>query len=236
MKGTLFLIPTPLGENFSTESYSPEYLKLLFSLKHFIVEEIKTARRFLKKLNPSCSIDEITFYILNEHTTEKEFEKYLEITSKGVNIGLLSEAGCPGIADPGAQIVKIAHKNHIKVVPIIGPSSITLALMASGLNGQNFSFSGYLPVKPLERKTKLQQLEKRSKLENQTQIFIETPYRNLSLLTDMISFCQSSTMLCIACNISQPDEFIKTLTILEWKNNVPDINKKPAVFLLYSFK
>jgi 16S rRNA (cytidine1402-2'-O)-methyltransferase len=209
---------------------------LLFSLKHFIVEEIKTARRFLKKLDPSCSIDEMTFYVLNEHSTEKEYEKYLEITKTEVNIGLLSEAGCPGIADPGAPIVKIAHKNHVKVVPVIGPSSITLALMASGLNGQNFSFSGYIPVKPLERKAKLQQLERRSIHESQTQIFIETPYRNLSLLNNIISFCQPSTLLCVACNIGQPDEFIRTGSIAEWKNNVPDIDKKPTVFLLYSTK
>jgi 16S rRNA (cytidine1402-2'-O)-methyltransferase len=236
MKGTLFLIPTPLGEIYSIESFSPEYLKLIFSLKHIIVEEIKTARRFLKKLDPSCPIDEITFYILNEHTSEKEFEKYIEVTKTGINMGLLSEAGCPGIADPGAQIVQIAHKNNIKVVSVIGPSSITMALMASGMNGQNFSFAGYLPVKPIERKAKLQQLEKRSKLENQTQIFIETPYRNLSLFTDILGFCQPSTLLCMACNISQPDEFIHTKTIAEWKNNLPDINKKPAVFLMYSTK
>lgn len=236
MNGTLFLIPTPLGENFNQEDFSKKYIEKISGLKHFIVEEIRTARRFLKKLDPSCNIDDITFYLLNEHTTEKEYETYLDITKKGISIGLLSEAGCPGIADPGAQVVNIAHKKGIRVIPLTGPSSITLALMASGLNGQHFSFTGYIPIKPLERKTSLQQLEKKSKIENTTQIFIETPYRNISLLNDIINTCMPSTLLCIACNLNQPDEYIRTMKLADWKNNVPDINKKPAVFLLLSKK
>jgi 16S rRNA (cytidine1402-2'-O)-methyltransferase len=236
MNGTLFLIPTPLGENFSSDNFSKDYIEMLSGLKHFIVEEVRTARRFLRKIDPSCNIDKMTFYVLNEHTSEKEYEKHLDITKSGINIGLLSEAGCPGIADPGAQIVHLAHKKGIRVIPFIGPSSITLALMASGLNGQNFSFSGYLPIKSIERKPALQQLEKLSKLGNTTQIFIETPYRNLSLFDDIINSCLPSTLLCIACNINQPDEFIRTMKIADWKNNTPDINKKPVVFLLLSAK
>ncbi len=234
MKGKLYLIPTPLGEHFSTDSFGKEYMDCVLMLKYFIVEELKTARRFLKKINPSCRIDDITFFILNEHTREKDFENFLQYALSGNNIGLLSEAGCPGIADPGAQVVRIAHKNQVQVVPLTGPSSITLALMSSGLNGQNFSFAGYLPVKPEERKAKLLQIEKRSKLENQTQIFIETPYRNISLLTDIIKYCNPNTLLCIASNLTQPDQFIRTLNIASWKNNLPDIHKKPAVFLIMS--
>ncbi|PIP55397.1 MAG: SAM-dependent methyltransferase [Bacteroidetes bacterium CG23_combo_of_CG06-09_8_20_14_all_32_9] len=234
MKGKLFLIPTPLGENFTIQNINSDVIKTLQGIRFLIAEELKTARRFLKKLDPSCPIDDITFFVLNEHTTPQEFEQYLKVAENGNNVGLLTEAGCPAIADPGSQVVNIAHKNEIKVVPLVGPSSITLALMASGLNGQKFAFWGYLPVKQNERKIKIKQIEKRSKLENQTQIFIETPYRNISLFNDIIAVCEPETQLCIASNITQYDEFILTMKIKKWKLKIPDIHKKPTVFLLLS--
>ena len=234
MKGKLFLIPTPLGENFTIQNINSDVIKTLQGIRFLIAEELKTARRFLKKLDPSCPIDDITFFVLNEHTTPQEFEQYLKVAENGNDVGLLTEAGCPAIADPGSQVVNIAHKNEIKVVPLVGPSSITLALMASGLNGQKFAFWGYLPVKQNERKIKIKQIEKRSKLENQTQIFIETPYRNISLFNDIIAVCEPETQLCIASNITQYDEFILTMKIKKWKLKIPDIHKKPTVFLLLS--
>ncbi|PIV57517.1 MAG: SAM-dependent methyltransferase [Bacteroidetes bacterium CG02_land_8_20_14_3_00_31_25] len=232
MKGKLYLIPTPLGEEFLPSDYNSQIKTLLPNLRFFIVEELKTARRFLKKIEPKININEITFYILNEHTQSTEYETFLKPIEAGNNIGLLSEAGCPAIADPGAQVVKIAHLKNINVIPLIGPSSIIMAVMASGLNGQNFAFLGYLPIKPIERKSKIQQIEKRSKTEKQTQIFIEAPYRNISMFNDIIANCNPETLLCIACNITQNNEFIKTKKIKYWKNNVPDINKKPTVFLI----
>ncbi len=234
MNGKLYLIPTPLGEEFLPEESSIQIAKVISNLNVFIVEELRTARRFLKKVSPLINIDTTTFYVLNEHTTASEYETFLKVTENGTDIGLITEAGCPAIADPGSQVVKIAHKKGVKVIPLVGPSSITLALMASGLNGQQFAFLGYLPIKPIERKAKIQQIEKRSKIENQTQIFIETPYRNISLFNELISTCNSETMLCIASNITQSDEYIATLKIKEWKTKTPDIHKKPAVFLLLS--
>ncbi len=232
MNGKLYLIPTPLGEDFLPSDYSSQIKNIMPNLKCFIVEELKTARRFLKKINPNCNIDEITFFILNEHTQTIEYEAFLKPIENENNIGLITEAGCPAIADPGSQIVKIAHSKNIDVIPLIGPSSITLALMASGLNGQNFAFLGYLPIKPAERKAKMQQIEKRSKLEKQTQIFIEAPYRNISIFNALIECCNPETQLCIACNINQNDEYIKTKKIKDWRKNSPDINKKPTVFLI----
>lgn len=234
MNGKLYLIPTPLGEEFLPEDSSVQIAKVISNLNCFIVEELRTARRFLKKVHPSINIDTTTFYILNEHTTASEFEQYLKSAENGNDIGLITEAGCPAIADPGSHVIKIAHKKGIRVIPLIGPSSITLALMASGLNGQQFAFLGYLPIKPVERKAKIQQIEKRSKTENQTQIFIETPYRNISLFNELISTCNPDTMLCIASNITQSDEYIVTFKIKEWKTKTLDIHKKPAVFLLLS--
>jgi len=232
MKGKLYLIPTPLGEEFLPLDYNSEIKTLLPNLKFFIVEELKTARRFLKKIDSKININEITFYILNEHTQSTEYETFLKPIEAGNNIGLLSEAGCPAIADPGAQIVRIAHSKNFNVIPLIGPSSIILALMASGLNGQSFAFCGYIPVKPIERKLKILQIEKRSKTEKQTQIFIEAPYRNISIFNALTESCNPETLLCIACNITQNNEFIKTKKIKYWKNTVPDINKKPTLFLI----
>lgn len=234
MNGNLYLLPTPLGEDFQIHNLGTDYIKIISNLKYFIVEEIRTARRFLKRIDKSISIDDLSFYLLNEHTSEKEFAMFLKEIKEGKDVGLLSEAGCPGIADPGAQVVKIAHENNINVIPFIGPSSITLALMASGLNGQKFCFNGYLPVKTEERRKSLSQLESRSRIENQTEIFIEAPYRNQNLLADIIKFSQPDLQLCIACNLTQPDQFIKTMEVSKWARNMPDINKKPTVFLILS--
>jgi 16S rRNA (cytidine1402-2'-O)-methyltransferase len=236
MEGKLYLIPTPLGDEFAIDNFGNDFLKVLSSLQHFIVEEEKTARRFLKRLVPSIIVDNLTFFILNEHTLEKDFVEFLDAINKGFNVGLISEAGLPCIADPGAQVVKIAHQKNIHVIPLIGASSIMLALMASGLNGQNFCFNGYLPIKPQERKNKIHLIEQRSKTENETQIFIETPYRNNSLLTDILQYCHTETLLCIASNITQPNEFLKTKSIYQWKIQIPELHKCPTVFLLQRIK
>ena len=230
--GTLYLIPTTMSES-GVDRVIPSYnIDILKTLSHFIVEEIKTARRFIKVCNPSAVIDDLTFFELNEHTNINEIEHMLIPVLEGFDIGVISEAGCPAIADPGADIVALAHKQGIKVVPLIGPSSILLALMASGMNGQSFTFIGYLPLKD-ERKKALKQLELTSKQKRQTQIFIEAPYRNQKLLEEMLVVCNPETKLCIGMNITGSDELIVTKTIRDWKKSCPDINKKPTIFLLF---
>ena len=231
MKGKLYLIPTLLGDGDPSDVLPENVLKIAREIKFFVVEELKTARRFLAKIKTNHTIDDITFFILNEHTNTAEISQYLN-PSENNDIGLLSEAGAPGIADPGAEIVKIAHRKKIQVVPLSGPSSILLAMMASGLNGQNFAFNGYLPVKHPERVSRLRYYEKRIATENQAQIFIETPYRNRQLLEDIITTCSPATLLCIACNITLPNEFISTRSIDEWKKNIPELHKKPGIFIL----
>ncbi|MCX7863182.1 MAG: SAM-dependent methyltransferase [Bacteroidales bacterium] len=235
-KGTLFLLPSPLGENISEFFFTDYYIQRYLQIKIFIVEEIRTARRFLRKLVPNFPIDTCTFLIYNEHTLHADVQSYIQPLLHGQDVGLMSEAGCPIIADPGHAIVREAHKNEIKVVPYIGPSSILLALMASGLPSQTFKFNGYLPAKSTELIKVIQKIEKESKLQNLTQIFIETPYRNQSLLDCILKHCTSHTLLSVACNLTQPDEFIYTQTIENWRKNCNNIPKKPAVFLLYSGK
>ena len=205
---------------------------VLSEIKYFIVEDLRTARRFLKKVNKNIDIDALTFFVLNKHTDKREIESFIQPLTKGSNIGLMSEAGVPGVADPGAEIVALAHDNNIQVVPLTGPSSIVLALSASGLNGQNFVFHGYLPIKQHERIRKIGRIEDYSKKNRQTQIFIETPYRNNQLIKDILDTCRSETKLCIACNISAENEFIKTKRINQWQKEIPDFHKQPAVFLL----
>jgi len=187
----------------------------------------------LKKAGYEQSLDALILHSLNKHTRPEEVSNYLSSADKGKNIGVVSEAGCPGIADPGADVVKIAHSKGIKVVPLVGPSSILLALMASGFNGQSFSFHGYLPKERGERIRKLKELERTAQQKDQTQLFIETPFRNQHLLEDILTNCSPATPLCIACDITLPSEFIRTQYIAEWKKKVPDINKRPAIFLLY---
>lgn len=231
---TLFLIPNTLSEESREGVLPPEIKAVCVDTKFFIVENVRTARRFLKKINPSIKIDELTFFELNKRTSYKEKMESIAPLLKGEDMGVISEAGCPGVADPGADVVELAHKKGIKVVPLVGPSSILLALMASGMNGQNFAFIGYIPVKPYERSRAIVSLEKKVWNERQTQIFIETPYRNNQLVKDILSKCSASTKLCIAVNITGKDEFIATKTIQDWKGNVPDLHKQPAIFLLGS--
>ncbi|MCK4406693.1 MAG: SAM-dependent methyltransferase [Bacteroidales bacterium] len=232
-KGKLYLIPSSLG-NSKLNSIIPEYnSKIINRLDEFIVENIRTARRFFKKTGFKKSFDNITFYILDKHSDQTEILSYLNSIDKGKDIGLLSEAGTPCIADPGAEIVRMAHQKNIRVIPLVGPSSIFLALMASGFNGQNFVFHGYLPVKKYLKINKIKTLEKDAQQKNQTQIFIETPYRNKQLLDSIIETCNKETLLCIACDITLKNEFITTKTIAEWSKNLPEIHKRPTVFLLY---
>lgn len=232
-KGSLYLIPVTLGET-AIEKVLPAYNKdVINGTKHFIVENIRTARRFLKKTEPAIDIDSLTFYELNKHTDRNQIDTYLKPLDVGVNVGIISEAGCPAIADPGADIVAIAQSGNYDVVPLVGPSSILLSLMASGFNGQSFAFHGYLPIEASERVRKIKQLEQRIYNEHQTQLFIETPYRNLKLVEDIIRNCNSNTKMCIAMNITCDNEFIKTHSVKEWKNKLPDMNKKPCIFLLY---
>jgi len=229
----LYLIPTSLGDC-SFDHILPAYnTELVTRLKHFIVEDIRTARRFLKKMDPSIDIDSLTFFILNQHTTPEELSDFLKPMFVGNDMGVLSEAGCPAIADPGADVVAMAQKYNFSVVPLVGPSSILLSLMASGFNGQSFAFVGYLPIQPADRAKMLRKLETRAYNENQSQIFIETPYRNMKMLEEILQTCQPNTRLCIAVDITLETEFIKTKTVKEWKNQLPDLNKRPCIFLLY---
>ena len=233
MTGKIYLIPNTISDDSIDLAIPLEVKNIISKLSHFIVEDIRTARRFLKKVNKDFDIDLISFYTLNKHTKSNDVFEYLQVTFQGTDIGIISEAGAPCIADPGNVIVALAHKYNLSVVPLTGPSSILLALMASGLNGQNFAFNGYLPVQKNERTLKIRNLEQRSLREKQTQIFMETPYRNDQLLSDILSTCKNNTFLCIASNINDKNEFIKTLSISEWKTtkNI-SINKKPSIFLI----
>lgn len=231
-KGSLYLVPTPLGDT-PVEQVIPSYnLQLLQQIDVFIVEELRTARRFLRKAGYMKDFETVTFHTLNEHTQPDEVFSYLDPTKTGKSIGLFSEAGCPAIADPGAMVVKLAHETGVKVVPLTGPSSIFLALMASGFNGQLFTFHGYLPVKGPERKIKIKELERLAQKEAHAQIFIETPYRNKQMIESLLETCNSNTMLCMASNITMPDESIITKSISEWRKKTIDPGKKPMVFII----
>ncbi|MCG6190968.1 SAM-dependent methyltransferase [Maribellus maritimus] len=228
----LFLVPNVLSEGDWQNVLPAGIYQILSNTKFFIVENIRTARRFLKQVNKEIDIDSLTFFELNKYTQSSELPKFLHPIQKGFDIAVISEAGCPGVADPGADIVKIAHEKGVKVVPLVGPSSILLALMASGLNGQNFAFHGYLPVKPNERTRAISALEKQAKNNKQTQIFIETPYRNNQMLSDLLKTCHPSTLLCIAANITGDDEYIGTKSIKNWQGKLPDLHKIPTIFLI----
>lgn len=233
MQASLFLIPVTLGDT-EHRKVLPEYNReVILELKYFIVENIRTARRFLKKTEPSIDIDSLTFYELNKHTSPDDVVGYLSPMEKGYSIGVISEAGCPAVADPGADVVAIAQRKNYKVVPLVGPSSILMSVMGSGFNGQSFAFHGYLPIDAAERSNTIKKLEQRIYSENQTQLFIETPYRNNKLAEELIRTCRSSTRLCIASNITCDDEYIKTYSVKEWAGKVPDLSKKPTIFLIY---
>jgi 16S rRNA (cytidine1402-2'-O)-methyltransferase len=232
MQGKLYMVPNHLGNENTAVSIPPEVATLTCRLRYFIVENLRTARRYLRLLDPKMDIDNSTFFVLDKHTGPKEYSSFLEPIKQGHDIGIISEAGCPGIADPGAEIVKIAHQKNIQVVPLVGPSSILLALMASGMNGQSFAFNGYLPIDKSERCGAIKQLEAKSSKEKQTQLFIEAPYRNNAMAQDLLKHCRPDTLLCIACNISMPDEYVITRPISGWKGKLPELHKKPTMFLI----
>jgi 16S rRNA (cytidine1402-2'-O)-methyltransferase len=233
--GKLYLLPTTLGSFNTSNKVLPDYnTQIIHSLDIFVVEQVRTARRFLSFINHPVSIDDITFKELNKHTDEAGINSYLEPAFFGKSVGLLSEAGTPCIADPGAAVVRIAHENGIQVIPLIGPNSIILSLMASGFNGQNFTFHGYLPVDKQALTRKLKDIEQTSRKKNQTQIFIETPYRNNRMLNAITNTCSPATQLCIATDVTLSSESITTLDVSDWKKMSPDINKKPSVFLIFS--
>ena len=231
--GILYLIPAPLGLGDIAWAIPPAVRQCIAGLGHFIVEHPKTARQFLKQVGCILPIQAIQMQLLDEHTHVTEFEKLLTPILRGNDTGLLSEAGCPAIADPGAGLVRLAHQKNIRIRPLVGPSSILLALMASGLNGQRFVFHGYLPVEPDRRARKLVQLEKDSVTREQTQIFIETPYRNQKLLESILLACRGGTVLCIASNLTLAGEYISTRTVNDWKQGLPDLHNLPTVFLLH---
>jgi len=232
MKGKLYLIPNMLGES-PVELVIPHgVISIVCGLDHFIVENVRTARRYIRKLDPEKPIDPLTFYTLNKHTSREEMGNMADPLLKGTDMGLISEAGVPGIADPGEEIVQYAQRKGIQVVPLSGPSSILLALMGSGLNGESFAFNGYLPIKSGDRIKKLGALEKKSRHEGQTQIFMETPYRNDKLLSDILSCCMDDTHLCIASEITTEREMIRTQSIRNWKKKTPGLHKKPTIFIL----
>lgn len=233
MQTALFLIPVTLGETAHSRVLPAYNREIILSIKHFIVENIRSARRFLKKTEPSIVIDELTFYELNKHTSAGMAAGFLAPLSKGESVGVLSEAGCPAVADPGADVVALAQQKGYKVVPLIGPSSILLSVMGSGFNGQSFAFHGYLPIDAVERTNRIKKLEGRIYSEDQTQLFIETPYRNNKLAEELIRICRPSTKLCIASDLTCEDEFIRTRPVKEWEGKLPDLNKKPTIFLIY---
>ena len=233
MEVALYLIPVTLGDT-TIEKVLPSHNKeIILGIKHFIVEDVRSARRFLKKVERSINIDELTFYTLNKHTSAEEISGYLKPLLGGESMGVISEAGCPAVADPGADVVAIAQRKNLKVVPLVGPSSIILSVMGSGFNGQSFAFHGYLPIDPNERIKRIKVLEQRIYSENQTQLFIETPYRNNKMMEDIVKNCRPQTKLCIAANITCEDEYIKTKTVKEWQGKLPDLSKIPCIFLIY---
>jgi len=229
----LYLLPVTLGDT-PVEHVLPSYNKdIIAGIRHFIVEDVRSARRFLKKVDKETDIDALTFYPLNKHTSPEAISGYLKPLEEGLSMGIISEAGCPAVADPGADVVAIAQRKGLKVVPLVVPSSIILSVMGSGFNGQSFAFNGYLPIEPAERAKKLKQLEQRVYAEHQTQLFIETPYRNNKMVEDILHNCRPQTRLCIAANITCEGEYIKTRSIKDWQGKVPDLSKIPCIFLLY---
>ena len=234
-KGNLYLIPTTLGDNEPLEVLPLSVKKTIEHINTYIVENEKTARRFIKKITPKKPQSSLELFSLNKYTDSMEFTRFLEPCDNGTDVGLMSEAGCPGIADPGADIVKLAHQKDIKVIPLVGPSSILLALMGSGMNGQSFTFNGYLPIDKNERKKELKKLERLSFEHNQSQIFIETPYRNNKILEYLCTILDKNTHLCVATDITLPTEFIKTLPISEWTKKKVDLHKRPTIFIIHKF-
>jgi 16S rRNA (cytidine1402-2'-O)-methyltransferase len=235
MPGKLYLIPSLLGDSAPEEVLPQSVFRVINRVDHYIAENVRSARRFLIKAGSKVKIDDIKFYELNKYTPDTDLAGFLEPAAAGSEMGLLSEAGVPCIADPGAKITAIAHRMGIRVVPLAGPSSVILALMASGMNGQSFIFHGYLPVKQNERIQAIKRIERDSKSNGQSQIFMETPYRNISMLEDLVKVCDPATLLCIACDITLESEFILTREISGWAKKKPDIHKRPAIFILQGY-
>ena len=235
--GKLYLIPCTLSNPGETtvvpEDVLPQQIKRTIDcIDHYIVENEKTARKFIKSIHPEKKQPDLKISVLNKHTEIAEHYEFIQPLLRGENIGLMSESGCPGVADPGAVIVKLAHEKGVQVIPLVGPSSILLALMASGMNGQSFAFNGYLPIDKNDKKQALKMYERLSQERNQTQLFIETPYRNTKLMEDLIQILQPSTYLCVACDITLPTEYIKTKTVNEWKKEKADLHNRPCIFIL----
>jgi 16S rRNA (cytidine1402-2'-O)-methyltransferase len=222
-----------LGDTPVEQVLPPYNHEIIMGIRHFIVEDVRTARRFLKLVDRSIDIDQLTFYTLNKHTNPEEVASMLRPLEEGIPMGVISEAGCPAVADPGADVVAIAQRKGLQVIPLVGPSSIILAVMGSGFNGQSFTFNGYLPIEPEERIKVLKKLEQRAYTENQTQLFIETPYRNAKMMADILKACRPQTHLCIAAGLTTKDEYIKTRTVKEWIGHLPQLEKKPCIFLIY---
>lgn len=233
MEPALYLIPVTLGET-EVSRVLPSYnAEVIVQIKHFIVEEVRSARRFLKKVDRNIQIDDLAFYPMGKHASPELFASYLRPLEQGESVGVISEAGCPAVADPGADVVAIAQRKGLRVVPLVGPSSILLAVMASGFNGQSFAFNGYLPIEPGERTKRLKLLEQRIYAERQTQLFIETPYRNAKLFAEILRTCRPQTRLCVAAGLTCAEEFIRTRTIQEWKKHpLPDLSKIPAIWVI----
>ncbi len=229
------MIPVTLGDT-PLSQVLPEYnAGVVRGIRHFIVEDVRSARRFLKKVDRDIDIDGLTFYAMGKHASPQDFASYLRPLEQGLPVGVISEAGCPAVADPGADVVAIAQRKGLRVVPLVGPSSMILAVMASGFNGQSFAFNGYLPIDPAERSRRLKALEQRAAAEHQTQLFIETPYRNAKMFEEILRTCRPQTRLCVAAGITCAEEFIKTRTVQEWKKHpLPDLSKVPAIFLIYA--
>ncbi len=231
-KGKLYLIPTALADGGHSAFFNPYQASIIRQLNYFLVENVRTARRYISSLELGLDIETLQFELLDKNTTELQAAAYMREVSSGRDAGIMSEAGCPGIADPGSEAVRLAHSMGIDVVPLVGPSSIFLALMASGFNGQQFSFHGYLPIDKGERKRAIAVLENAARTQGSTQIFMETPYRNNALLADLLAICQPHTRLCIASNLTAYNERVVARQVGEWKKNAPDLHKQPAIFLI----
>ena len=231
--GKLYLIPTTLGDSDPMDVLPQKVKRIIEILDYYIVENEKTARKSIKIVDPEKQQSELKLSLLNKHTEASEYAEMLAPCLRGISVGLLSEAGCPGVADPGAAIVEIAHQKGIQVVPLVGPSSILLAIMGSGMNGQSFAFNGYLPIAKAEKKSAIKNLEKLSFDKDQSQLFIETPYRNTKILEDLLSMLQPNTHLCVACDITLPTEYIKTYKVSEWKKMKVDLHNRPTIFIIH---
>lgn len=234
METALYLLPVTLGDT-EIDNVLPSYNReIIRQIKFFIVENVRSARRFLKKVDRDINIDELTFYLMDKHTDAAKMASYLKPLAEGNAMGVISEAGCPAVADPGADVVAVAQRKNLRVIPMVGPSSIIMSVMGSGFNGQSFAFNGYLPIEPAERTKRIKQLETRAYTEDQTQLFIETPYRNHKMLEEILRTCKPSTRLCIASGITCAEEYIHTHTIAEWKKiKLHDLSKIPTIFLIY---